>query len=144
MIELSDLTILEAQGSFPVVTEIMGNGVWMLRSEAVIVTPIITARYLLHFWNDGRVVIMETEHPPMPSIPDDDIRELKNWCDCNGWKGPYINSLLLSDPRFFDFWFRFFRAGIVYNEVFDEAEKEELQRFSVANIRHLEEDQDVI
>lgn len=135
MIEFSDLTLIESHGSFKAVKELMGSGVWMLETTCVVTTFFVSASFVLHFWHDGRVCIMRTNHPTlMPStdmiVPDDDIRELRNWCEKNGWQGLNVSDELVHDS--YDFWLKLFRSGIVNNDIFVNSEKEELERLKKA------------
>ena len=145
MIELSDLTLRDpnAKGSYPLTCQLMATdgagSTWMLRTEAVVSTPIVTARFLLHFWADGRVVIMDTEHPPIIDVPDDDIRQLNEWCLQNSWKQLSVQDSLLGDPRSFDFWMRLYRAGIVNSPLLVAHETEETERFQKAYEQHAKE-----
>jgi hypothetical protein len=144
MIRFSDGTLVEANGSFEAVSALMkedGGIDWMLRSETVVDTPSVMARYLLHFWWDGRVVIMETDHPPVMEVPEDDILELRSWCEEKGWK-LQIHKDLIAHPAGFDFWLRLFRAGVVHSEVLAVHEKEEIARFEKAFNKLQEEEED--
>lgn len=135
MIQFTDITLIEAQSSYKITCEIMGPTKWMLRTSAFVITPLIAARYMLHLWYNSKVYIMDTEHPPQPDVADDDIREIRVWCEKNGWKGPYINNLLIEDPRAEQFWYRLFRAGIVLNEKLEQIEQEEIDRLDKVNLK---------
>jgi len=130
MIELSDGTMIEADGEFSKIAEIMSDapGEWMLVTDAFVMTDAISAHFTLHLWNDGRVVITETEHPLTMEAPDDDIVELKRWCESKGWKKLMVEGDLLDDVRAEEFWKRYHTAGIISSEVFEEADKEEAER----------------
>ena len=142
MIEFSDNTLREADGSYEAVKELMktdGGIEWMLRSETLVDAGPVMARYLLHFWWDGRVVIMETDHPPVMEVPEDDIVELKEWCDKKEWN-LHIHKDLIASPAGFVFWLRLFRAGVVHSEVLAVHEREEIDRFKKAFTKLQEEE----
>lgn len=143
MVEFQDLLIQQTNGQFKLIKDEMGNNSWMLRSWAVVFANTIAARYLLHLWHDGQVVIIQTEHPPSSNIPDDDIRELKKWCDNNGWSKLCVHNDMINDMDVFEFWFRLYRAGIVYNSKFAKVEEEELKRFAVVAKMSKEDDDNV-
>lgn len=144
MIEFSDRTLRQSD-EFDKVSELMvGEGSdkigWMLRSEVLVDTNSVMARYLIHFWSDGRAVIMETDHPPIMDVPEDDIIALRDWSESKGWK-LCLHKDLLDDPTAFNFWLRLFRAGVVHSEVLDTHEKEEIERFQKA-FDKLQEEED--
>lgn len=133
MIEFSDATLLEAHGNYEKVQLLMtaADGIkidWMLRSEVLIDTDAVVARYIIHFWWDGRAVIMETDHPPVIEVPEDDLVALRDWSEQQGWK-LCLHRDLLNDPSAFNFWLRLFRAGVVHSEVLAVHEKDEIERF---------------
>ncbi len=139
MVELSDITLVESHGNYKMTCEIMdsdGPPDWMLRSEAIVSVGSLAFNYLLHFWHDGMVKIMETNHPPVMSVPDVDIRALSEWCDINGWKKPCLYQNLISDPNGFQFWMFIYRSGLVESEELKKYEDEEFRRLTQA----LEED----
>lgn len=130
MIEFSDQTIIECQGSFNCVSEKMYPETWMIESKCLIKCDFVVAYYILHLWSDGKVVIIETEHPPVTDVSDDDLRELRQWCSSNGWQDLFIHSNLLQDARHFEFWLRMYRSGIVNNDMLKKHDEEEMLRFS--------------
>jgi len=142
VIEFPDRTLREANGFYDAVKDLMttdGGIKWMLRSESLVDAGQVVARYLLHFWWDGRAVIMETDHPPIMEIPEDDILKLRDWCNEKGWK-LQVHKDLLANPTGFAFWLRFFRSGVVYSDILDDHEKEEIDRFKKAFTRSQEEE----
>ncbi len=144
MIEFADRTLFETDGSYDAVTKLMeedGGFEWMLRSVALVDAKMVMARYILHFWWDGRVVIMETDHPPVLEVPEDDIIALKDWCVEKGWKLE-IHKDLAEPPSGFEFWLRLFRAGIVHSEVLATHEKDEISRFQKAFSKSQEEEEE--
>lgn len=137
MIRFSDLTINQAQGSFKKVCELMTEDIgpsnkWMIRSDATIITDVITSNFRLHLWGDGRVYIKETTHPFVNSVPDDDLRELREWCEVNGWGCPKVDGRLVADARAFDFWLNKYRAALIDSDDFRKFEEDEMKRMSEA------------
>lgn len=135
MIEFSDNTLRESD-EYARVRELMSDvdGVnlqWMLKSDVLVDTELVMARYVIHFWWDGRAVIMETDHPPIMEVPEDDILALRDWSKQKGWN-LCLHKDLLDDPTAFNFWLRLFRAGVIHSDVLDEHEKEEIERFKQA------------
>ena len=148
MIFFSDITLNESKGDFSTIVPIMGMPKWMIRTEATIASEdqfgnaSIAATYILHLWHDGKVSIMNTDRPLLiDNVPDDDLRELNQWCKNGGWKELSISGDLLGDPQGYDFWMRQYRAGIIQSDVlkkYDEAEMNRLQRI-VRTDQELEE-----
>lgn len=141
MIYFSDITITETQGHYNTISTLMkqeASDEWMLRSRATVVPKDLlektgmSTNHILHFWFDGRVEIIDTDHPAVLDAPDDDIRELKNWCEDNGWKQISINKRLLEDPKSWEFWLRMYRAGIIQSDVLHTHDENEMMRLSEA------------
>jgi len=150
MIQFSDFTINDTDGHYATICAKMRDEehqfTWMLRSNATVsVTnllgqPAFSCSYVLHLWHDGKVVIMLTDHPTNIDIPDNDIRELKSWCDNHGWRTLTVHKLLLEEPLSFDFWKRQYIAGLIDSEELRKHEDDEIKRLS--QIAELEEDDD--
>lgn len=133
MIQFSDLTLIEAQGNFHETNEIMlADGVkkWMIRTSATIITPSVACNYVLNFWHDGVVYIMETDHPMIEGCPDDDIRELSKWRQDCGWAKLHVHRALLSDTRGFDFWLKMYRSGLIGSDKLQQHDDNEMKRLS--------------
>ena len=136
MIEFTDITIREGHGHYNLVTDLMskdiGDNEWMLNSLAYIkISNKIVFTYAIHFWRSGKVDIFETDRPMNIDFPEDDIRELHEWCKINNWKSLHVNSRLLVDPRGFDYWAHIYRCGLVENDqlkLFDESEMARLSQ----------------
>jgi hypothetical protein len=146
MIEFSDLTLRETQGDFEQIKRLMQKettGDWMLRSDFFVSNPMsLPARYLLHFWKNGRVVIHDTDRPMVMGSSDEDLRELSNWCKVNGWGELVVDGRLLLTKQGFDYWQRAFRAGLVENERLQLYEDEEVERLTKAYIKEKKEEQE--
>ena len=145
MIEFADLTLREGHGNYLQIKEIMskeGPPVWMLSSEASVVTPTIASSFTLRFWNDGKVHIAATTHPPTMEAPDDDLRFLKEWCELNGWQTPIVKKDLLDTPQEFDFWMRIFYIGLIKSDVLEKHEEANMERMNEAYQMELQEEDD--
>lgn len=143
MIEFTDRTIIEAEGNFHVVSDIMqkqGPPVWMIKTNAFIHSGPAAFNYVLHLWSNGNVKIMATDHPLNIVISDNDIRELKDWCDRNSWNTPIINELLLDTTTSFNFWLRLYRSGWIYSEILEKHDVDEMHRLTSDDDRDTEED----
>ena len=144
MITFSDRTIREAFGNYKLTKQIVeseGPAKWMLETSAVIASKYVVSENLLHFWHDGKVVLIRTTHPMIADVPDDDLRELSEWCEKNGWKKLTVDNDLLEDPQQFGFWQRAYFAGIITSEYLSEYEKIETQRMKEAYEREQEEEE---
>lgn len=131
MIRFSDITINEGWGNYRLIRELMessGPKEWMIESHATISTPIISSDCVLHFWADGRVVLMETNHPLHSQAPDDDIRELSRWCRKNGWKNLVVDNKLITEQKEFEFWMRFYYSGMITSDVLKKHDEQEIER----------------
>jgi len=143
MILLSDATLIESEGNYIATKNIMSQEtgrVWMLETDATVETAMITSTYLLHMWKNGDMYIMKTDRPFLIELPDDDIRELSEWCSEHGWGVPIIHDRLLDDARGFDFWMRIYRAGIVSAPLLVKYEEEEMSRFDEIIVKKKEVD----
>ena len=133
MINFSDKTILEGQGNFRIVRDIMeseGPSTWMLRSSATVDSPEMSADYVLHFWHDGKVVIVETNRPISPDVPSDDLRELSLWCRRRGWQGLQVHDRLIQERKEIDFWIRLYYSGTVTSPVLQKYDDDDMKRMS--------------
>jgi uncharacterized protein YchJ len=145
MVELTDMTLCESEGNFKLTCQLMereGTPKWMLRSDVYISLGLMSFAYLLHFWDNGDVYIIQTNHPPLIEVPDDDIRELHEWILENGWKRLVVNKNLIDNKQGFEFWMRKYVTGLVYNEEMERHEQEEMKRFAQAVEQEKLEDDD--
>jgi hypothetical protein len=150
MITFSDKTICDGDGHFASISAIMRDEenlfTWMLRSVASVSVanfigqPGMIFNYMLHFWDNGNVCIMNTDHPVNINVPDDDIRDLKRWCDDHGWKRLSVHRLLIEDPQGLEFWKRMYIAGLVQSDELIKHEQDEMERLS--SMSQIEEDED--
>jgi hypothetical protein len=144
MIEFTDFTLREGNGDYQEVARLMSEDTfgqdWMLRSEAFISTPFIASKFVLHLWKNGNVVIQNTDRPLRIDIADDDLRELSQWCEVNGWKELQVDKRLLDDRVGFECWHRAFIAGIIKSDTLQKKEDEEMERLMKA--QRIEEETD--
>lgn len=152
MIYFSDRTINECEGHYPSIVALMRDDEnlfdWMLKSSATVVPTDLLGQmgasfdYQLHFWSNGNVVIMNTNHPVVVDVPDDDLRELRKWCDDHGWKKLKVHHLLTEDSQGFQFWMRMYIAGLVFSEVLVKHEEADMERLLKAAQSEEDEDAD--
>jgi len=132
MIELSDMTLREANGDYHEVHQLMSEDTfgqdWMLRSNVFVATQFIASQYVLHFWKNGNVVIHSTDRPIRMDVSDDDLRELSDWCKINNWRKLRIDDRLLDDRVAQEYWYRAFIAGLVASTSLQKREDEEMKR----------------
>lgn len=102
----------------------------MIRTECIVSTSAISCGYLLHVWNDGRVVIKSTDHPTLQDAPDDDLRELSSFVKQQGWTKLELSAELLDNS--FDFWLRMYQAGIVDSDTLRQHDESEMNRLAEA------------
>jgi hypothetical protein len=122
-IEFSDPTILETEGIYSNVKDLMdkelfGKHSWMLESHVVISSQFGVAEMILHFCNNGDIYITEF----VPSIKGDvfynpDIRCISMWAQENGWHVPKPHPDLVRMDL--GFWKHFWETGLVDSELLD-------------------------
>ncbi len=142
MVEVTDMTLLESEGEYETACKLMGGkkNTWMIQTKAFVSTPFISAQFLLNFWNDGRVVIFETDHPAVLGQSDSDLQELSVWCKTNGWKCLNVDDRLLANRHGFAYWERMYLSGIIENEQLKKKSYEEMERLEKAYLKEKEEE----
>ena len=134
MIEFEDITLVEADGHYDKVVEIMKNDnvttPWMLRSKVYVHTDSITGVFIVHLWADRRFVIDEIQRPVSVNVPNDDIIEMSEWTREHGWLLPEPANKLLDIPRFFDFWERQYQSGLITCTFIEEREADLIRKLS--------------
>lgn len=133
MIEFSDNTIREADGHFNTVSKLMKESSsgqsWMLRSKAFITTDFSAFTYILHFWNNGSIMIYDTDKPlRMDAVSDEDLRELSTWGQYKGWKQIEVSDRLLTSGASVEYWTRAFIAGLVTSKLLEQNEQGVMER----------------
>lgn len=133
MIEFTDATLIEAEGSYSTVCSLMEKEdivgkEWMIESRCFIHSPTISSDFIMHFWSDGKAVVWDTTRPLMLGVSEDDLTELAEWSRTNGWGIPVIHDRLLVDPRSFEYWLRMYLKGLVAAEELTRHDEEELNR----------------
>ena len=113
MIELTDLTLIEADGDYKEVCKLMPPGEWMIISDVVVSSQLAVTIFIVHCWSNGDVFLHDLNRPVKIEVPDDDIRSLADWCRINGWKELKVDDRLIVDKGGFNYWQRAFRAGLV-------------------------------
>jgi hypothetical protein len=144
LIYFDDFTINEAEGEFAEVNRLMhedGVKQWMLRSEATIVTRELSSHYLLHFWDNGEVHIVNTTRPPHFGLPDGDIHELNQWKEEHGWNKLVLSNKLIEDPQSFQFWKQKFQMGLIFSEELQLHDEQDMDRMTLALEKENDEDE---
>lgn len=147
MVELTDITLIEAKGDFPTVCKLMKEDgspeVWMLKTEAYVTAPMLSSQFLLHCWSDGRVVIFDAIRPLQMETPIDDLQQLNEWCRNNKWQNLWIDDRLLVERQSLLYWGRMYIAGLVMNNKLKQQDEDEHARLTSAYLKEKkEEDED--
>jgi len=124
-IDFTDVTILEADGEFKKVSEIMlkdspvTSKKWMLNSGMTLVNETGVSNFNLNFWYNGDVYIIDY----MPSVKDVfynlDLRCLSYWSQQNGWNVPKVSTDLVKQRL--DYWKYFWSVNLVDSDYLDSA-----------------------
>lgn len=131
MVEFEDITLIETKGNYQNLLELMKDDLakeWMFKSKVFIYTEQVTGAFTINFWYNGKLIIDEMLRPPLLEIPNDDIVELKEWAEINGWKTPEPAAKLLDSPIMYRFWERQYQSGIIVSSVFEEKETDLITR----------------
>jgi hypothetical protein len=126
-IQFTDNTLLEANGSFERVAEIMEQEAeitsiashkktWMLRSTVTIMSPFGYCMFICHFYDNKKVYIAEFV-PSSKDIHTTDVRCLTYWCNHNGWSTPEPLPLLVQN--WLPFWKKEWETHIIDSEYLD-------------------------
>lgn len=142
MIRFSDTTLNETLGNFNEVKRLMRTKTWMIATDATVVVmdefESMASSFLLHLWDNGDVVIKGTDRPTvlggMGVAPprDLDIREIRNWCELNGWKRLVVDRLLVQEPLHFDYWMMQYRSGTIQCDELKKYDDAEMERMTQA------------
>jgi len=121
-INFTDITLLESDGKYSKTKEIMDEEIskeWMLKTEAIIISEFGEASFILHFYYDGRVYIMEfaSQGNTDDVYYNPDIRFLSFWAQESGWKVPQPFPDLVKENM--DLWRYFWDTGIVDSDYLD-------------------------
>ena len=134
MIRFSDNTLRESKGSFSLTNHIMkeqdGVSFWMIESLVTVTTPMISSTSVLHFWHNGEIHIIETDHPPISDLSDEDIREMAKFVSEYGWSNLIVADRLVQNPKEFEFWLRIYRSGLVKCHTLQKFDEDEMERLS--------------
>jgi len=120
-ISFSDSTMLEGEGIYSNIKKIMkkdvGDRDWMLRTFTTIITQSGESNFILHFWGNGDVYVIEYA----PSIEgvyyNLDITALSSWSQVYGWHMPKISDDLIKKD--IDLWKHFWETGLVGSDLLD-------------------------
>jgi hypothetical protein len=126
-IQFNDITLLEANGKFAKVCDIMKKEAsqtsigsykkeWMLRSKVTIMSNFGFCAFICHFYNTGKVYITEYM-PSTKDVHNTDVRTLTYWCNHNGWQVP--EPLPPVVESWLNFWRKEWETHIVDSEYLD-------------------------
>ena len=120
-IDFTDITVLEADGLYEDVKQIMADDVakeWMLETNAIINSEFGVSEFLLHLYFDGRIYIMSfVSSTDNDAYYNPDVRFLSFWAQESGWKVPQPFPELVRDNM--DFWRHFWETSIVDSDFLD-------------------------
>jgi len=133
-LEFSDRTIIEANGDFNSVKDIMEKetfaNTWMIRSNLHMITimhkKIFEAFFVLHFYHNGNIYIIEYKSTSGNLLYNPDIRGLAEWAKNNGWIAliPHVDVIRTA----VEFWKHFWDANLIESDYFEKhfSEREKL------------------
>lgn len=129
MISFSDRTLIEGNGEFAKVFEIMKKdgavGLWMLKSTISFSEEGDYCELVAHFYNDTRIYIAKYAGNTSQA---DALRCFSKWCSENGWEKPEPLKYLIDNQREYEFWERMFQAGVIKCKEIEERENMLLER----------------
>jgi len=147
MVEVTDITLVEANGNFPTVCKIMElegcPAVWMIKTEAYVTAPMISSQFILHCWNDGKVVIFDAARPLAVETPIDDLQQLNEWCYNNKWSDLWVDDRLLVERGSLFYWNRMYMAGLVRNDKLHQQDEDEHNRLMDAYLKEKEDEKGI-
>jgi len=124
-LDFDDRTIIESGGDFTEIVRIMKedspSDTWMLRSGLHMVVVIhgqmMEAQFLLHFYSDGKIRIMEYRASSNDPAYNPDISGLSEWIKSKGWSSlsPHSDLVRMNLP----FWKFFWETFLVDSEYLD-------------------------
>jgi len=118
-IEFDDITVIEAEGLFEVIYEIMSNdgvilGPWVVKTNANIMTPYGVSWITLDLYSNRDIFIVDYS----PSVKDvyynPDLQVLAEWATKSGWHMPKVTQDLAETS--INFWQHFRLSGLVESE----------------------------
>lgn len=131
-LNFSDTTILEADGDFDEVSNLMTSEFphpedWMLRSKLTVDSPFGTALFVLHFYANGRIIIMDYDSTGGDALYNPDIAALCEWSQQKGWRVPEPSDALVKANV--EFWKHFWNTLLVDSAYLDSVfgERQNLQ-----------------
>jgi len=120
-IDFGDITMLEANGSYEGVREIMAGDIaeeWMLESTVTINSDFGESSFILHLYYDGRIYITSfVSSPGNDAYYNPDIRFLSFWAQESGWKVPQPLPDIIRENM--DFWRHFWETRILDSDYLD-------------------------
>ena len=121
-LRFDDMTLLESDGVFDEVNDAMVNEFpypkdWMIRSLAVLATKEGVAEFVLNFYSNKSIFIIEYEPSQMDIYFNNDLGALMFWSQEAGWGVPQPHPELVK--RRMVFWKHFWETGIIDSDYLD-------------------------
>ena len=121
-IELSDLTMLECDGEYKSVCDLMSDEVikgreWTVASSLTIEGPAGLAFFEIDFNNDGKTIITGYKPSINDALYNTDISCLSAWICSKGWKIPELSIDVVAGDT--GFWRYFWEMNLVDSEYLD-------------------------
>lgn len=118
-INFEDITLLEAEGYYNKVNELMneeefGGDSWMIRSSVTISSELGSSSFVVHFYYNRDVYIVDFESATRDALYNPDISCLSAWAQEYGWKIPQPHKDLVRNHE--EFWKYFWETGIVNSD----------------------------
>jgi len=124
----SDITLSETEGNFEEIQEIMNNDEvlgehdWVLKSRVTVSSPYGDGDFILDFYWDKRVYIVEYRGNYKDPYSNFDIRCLSSWCQSTGWDMPEPIESLSKNNK--EFWKYFWETSLLKSAYFDKLYKD--------------------
>lgn len=119
----SDITLVETEGNYDEIKKIMdadevlGSHKWVLRSKVTTSSPFGAGDFVLNFWWNKKVYIVDYYGNYRDPYSNFDIKFLSKWCQANGWEIPEpVEYLAITNLAF---WKHFWETSLVNSEYFD-------------------------
>lgn len=140
MIEFTDISMIESNGNFEKLKDIMNFPSWMIKTSAYLNFEEFSHTFELHCWNDASIHIINTDMPQNREMTNHLIQYMFEWAKENKWEKICVNKDILDHPEQYEFWLRAYRAGLVYNKVFEDQEQREIKKYEKIVTLSKEED----
>ena len=121
-INFSDITILETDGKYDRIKELMleDNGYraeWVVRSHVTLTHSGGGCEFVISFWHDKDLRIMEYNTSEKDFFGNQDLMCLSTWAQGRGWNLPKVSEQLVKDKL--KYWKYFWSVHLVDSEYLD-------------------------